>query len=89
MDNSHKTRIFAVCKSALGLWLGVCASLAPSVHAEQAQTDQHQLGTKYSPLPQINRSNVAELERRGSLISVICPHKGTPCRWWRLKISRV
>ena len=37
-------------------------TLAQLATASGTATDQHQLGTRYSPLQQINRENVAHLE---------------------------
>ena len=55
-----------VIRSIAGTLLG-CSLLSPGVvtqlgHAAEPFTDQRQLGTKYSPLEQITRENVANLE---------------------------
>lgn len=62
MHHNNNHRFPLARKSVLAFLLGLCAALALSVHASPAQTDQHQLGTKYSPLSQITRDNVANLE---------------------------
>src|ERR1022692_2620334 len=45
-----------------GLWL-IAAAITQPAHAVESAVDQHQLGTKYSPLKQINKDNVANLEK--------------------------
>lgn len=41
----------------------LAAAVAQPVYAAESAVDQHQLGTKYSPLKQINKNNVANLEK--------------------------
>ncbi len=45
-----------------GLLLALCAGLAQADNS-LSTVDQHQTGTQYSPLSQINRDNVAQLEK--------------------------
>lgn len=49
-----------LARAGMLIMIPLCA--AQAANAEVSAVDQHQLGTKYSPLKQINRDNVGQLE---------------------------
>ena len=51
-------------------------AISQAAHAVESAVDQHQLGTKFSPLQQINKDNVANLEKAWEYHTGDIPPKG-------------
>ncbi|GAB3115160.1 pyrroloquinoline quinone-dependent dehydrogenase [Aestuariicella hydrocarbonica] len=62
MQKNKNTRLFQCKRTLFSLIAGITVAAIPLAGNAGSETDQHQLGTKYSPLTQINKDNVANLE---------------------------
>ena len=62
MRSIDKPRLPGIGTLSQGCLLLAAVMTALAASAAESVVDQHQLGTKYSPLTQINKNNVANLE---------------------------
>lgn len=62
MRSIDEPRVPGIGKLLQGCLLLAATMTAQAASAAESVVDQHQLGTKYSPLTQINKDNVANLE---------------------------
>jgi quinoprotein glucose dehydrogenase len=62
MRSIDEPRVPGIGKLLEGCLLLAAVTIALAASAAESVVDQHQLGTKYSPLTQINKDNVANLE---------------------------